>query len=168
VTVRTHPPVAEAQKTSGGPRMIFDSVASLREVVGMTIGPTAWTVIDQELVNSFMAATGDHRWIRLDAEQAALEAFDGTIAHGYLSLSLLPSLVSQLLEIRVSSRVNYGLNRVRFPAPAPTGSRVRASVEILSVMDGANGSLMAARCEIEIEGRLRPACVAVTPTLLAD
>lgn len=111
----------------------FESVQDLADAVGETIGPGEPFLVSQERINLFADATDDHQWIHIDPEQAAAGPFGQTIAHGFLTLSLLVPLVQELIEVKnVRMGVNYGLNKVRFPAPLPAGASVRATVRILS------------------------------------
>src|SRR5215217_1658387 len=106
----------------------------LESLVGEELGSSEWHLIDQERVNTFAAVTGDHQWIHVDPERAAAGPFGGTIAHGYLTLSMLPALMGEVWRVDgVRMGVNYGLNKVRFPAPLPVGSRIRAGVELVEV-----------------------------------
>ena len=127
---------------------------------GDVLGPTGWIQIDQARVDAFAAATDDHQWIHVDPERAAGGPFGTTIAHGYLTLSLLPAFLAQVFEPRASLTVNYGLNRVRFTAPVPVGSRLRARFEVLAVDDVAGGTQLTMATTIEREGSDKPACVA--------
>jgi acyl dehydratase len=130
---------------------------------GRELGPTDWTEITQERVNAFADVTGDHQWIHVDPERAAAGPFGGTIAHGYLTLSLLPMLSSALLRAEdASASINYGLNRVRFPAPVPVGSRIRARYRIESVEAIERGIQVATVVTVEREGGEKPVCVAET------
>lgn len=139
---------------------VFEGVEELRDAVGVDLGATEWLTIDQERIDTFADATGDHQWIHVDPERAADGPFGSTIAHGYLTLSLTNLFLPQLLEVRnVSMGVNYGVDKVRFPAPVPVGSRVRGSAQIVAV-DEVNGGVQATiRITVEIEGSERPACV---------
>ena len=133
----------------------------LHDHVGSALGPGEWVQITQEQVNLFADATGDHQWIHVDVERAAQGPFGGPIAHGYLTLSLLAPLVSGIIEIeRRSMGVNYGLNKVRFPAPVPVGLRVRLSGTVASVDDVTGGVQVALDLVVEREGEEKPACVA--------
>lgn len=140
---------------------VFGSLDELREAVGAELGPTEWLEIDQKRVDLFAEATGDHQWIHVDPERAADGPFGTTIAHGYLTLSLLPYLVPQVLQVEgVRMGVNYGVNKVRFPAPVPVGSRVRARVRIADVSEAGGGVQLTAQVTIEREGGEKPVCVA--------
>ena len=139
---------------------VFNGIAEVHEAVGSHLGYSQWHEITQERVNTFADATGDHQWIHVDPKRSASGPFGGTIAHGFLTLSLLPQLAAEVYSIEgVSMGVNYGCNKVRFPAPTPVGSRVRAGVELVSVDDSSTGHLVTARVTIEIEGSDKPACV---------
>jgi acyl dehydratase len=141
--------------------MTFASVDALRDAVGTDLGYSDWITIDQERINQFADATGDHQWIHVDPERAAKGPFKTTIAHGYLTLSLLPVLTTGLVRVDgVRMGVNYGVNKVRFPAPVPVDSRVRARVEIVSVEDVGGGVQVTSRVTIERDGGDKPVCVA--------
>jgi acyl dehydratase len=141
--------------------MTFASVDALRDAIGKDLGYGDWITIDQARINQFAAATGDHQWIHVDPERAAQGPFKTTIAHGYLTLSLLPALTTGLVRVDgIRMGVNYGVNKVRFPAPAPVDSRVRARVEIVSVEDVGGGVQVTSRVTIEREGGDKPVCVA--------
>ncbi len=140
----------------------FESVAELGAAAGETIGQSDWVTITQEDVNLFAAATGDHQWIHVDPERAAAGPFGTTVAHGFLTLALLPRLQHQIYAVKgITAAINYGLNKVRFPAPVPVGSRVRAQSSLVGVDDLGDGAVQATvRTTIEIEGSPKPACVA--------
>ncbi|GAA3921568.1 MaoC family dehydratase [Microbacterium invictum] len=141
------------------------SVTELPSAVGQTaVGE--WFEISQERIAGFADVTEDWQWIHLDAERAASGPFGGTIAHGYLTLSLLPRLADGLLEVDgVAMAVNYGLDKVRFLQPVRAGSRVRASTEVVSAEPGAQGTRVGLRTTVEIDGSERPALVAETIAL---
>ena len=150
-----------------GERRVIASVADLHELVGRELGASDWLVIEQERVNAFADATGDWQYIHVDPERARETFFGGTVAHGFLTLSLIPALFQQLqgIEVRLGGRlgVNYGLNRVRFPAPVRVGKRVRLRSTLLTVEEiGDQAVQLTHRQTIEIEGEVRPACVAET------
>jgi acyl dehydratase len=141
--------------------MGFASIDELRDAIGKDLGHSDWLTVDQERIDKFADATDDHQWIHVDPERAAAGPFKTTIAHGYLTLSLLPALASSLTHVDgVRMGINYGTNKVRFPAPLPVDSRVRARAEILSVEDVPNGVQVTARVTIEREGGDKPVCVA--------
>ena len=143
--------------------MAFATVDDLRAAVGTVVGHSDWVTVDQERINTFADATGDHQWIHVDPERAAQGPFGTTIAHGYLTLSLLPLFGPQLLRVDgVKMGVNYGTNKVRFPAPVPVGSKVRATFELVSVDDVEGGVQVVSRVTVEREGGDKPVCVAET------
>jgi len=145
------------------------SADELKELVGEELGVTDWRVIDQAKVDAFADLTGDHQWIHVDTERAAGSQFGGTIAHGFLSLSMCPSFGAEVFRIDFgSARLNYGLNVVRFPSPVPVGSRIRARVAISDVQDAGSGLRSTTKYTIEIEDRDRPACVAEQITYIAS
>ncbi|CAM3161804.1 MaoC family dehydratase [Tsukamurella hominis] len=135
-------------------------------LVGQPLGTTEWMTIDQERVNLFADATGDHQWIHVDPEKAAAGPYGRTIAHGYLTLSLAPLFIAEALVIeKVQAGVNYGLNKVRFPAPVPVGARVRAAVELVGAQEKPAGIEAVIRLTYEVDGADRPACIAETVVL---
>lgn len=143
--------------------MSFASVAALKEAAGTSLGHTDWMEIDQRRIDMFAEATGDHQWIHTDPQRAAGGPFGTTIAHGYLTLSLLPALVAGRFSVTGATMgVNYGLNKVRFPAPVPVGSRVRALIELRDVTEIDGGVQVTATVTVEREGGDKPACVAET------
>ena len=127
---------------------------------GTVLGPTDWVEIDQARIDAFATATDDHQWIHVDAERAAAGPFGTTIAHGYLTLALLPAFLSQVFRPDASLTLNYGVNRVRFTAPVPVGSRLRARFEVLSSDERSGGVQLVLEVTVEIEGAEKPACVA--------
>ncbi|GAB7038787.1 MULTISPECIES: MaoC family dehydratase [Catenuloplanes] len=143
---------------------VFDSPGALAAAAGEHLGHSEWTEVDQSRISTFAEATGDDQWIHVDPARAATGPFGTTIAHGYLTLSLIPALSWQVYRVDgVRMGINYGLDRVRFPAPLPAGSRVRAGVQLLTVTPVANGALqIAAEVTIEREGGTKPVCVAQT------
>jgi acyl dehydratase len=140
----------------------YHSVAELEAAVGQEIGPTDWFEIDQQRVNGFADDTEDHQWIHVDPERAAKGPFGGPVAHGFLTLSLIPYFSSQLRTVdNVTMGVNYGLDRVRFPAPVRVGSRIRARATIKSLDKLSDEAVqLVTRVTIELEGSEKPACVA--------
>ena len=141
----------------------FDSPAELLTAVGEALGPTDWLEITQERINLFADATGDHQWIHVDPERAKDGPFGATIAHGYLSLSLANYFLPQLMTVsNVSMGVNYGCEKVRFPAPVPVGSCVRGAGEVISAEEVKGCVQVVVRVTVEIEGNDRPACVVDT------
>jgi len=138
----------------------------LSDLAGQVIGISGWHTIDQERVNQFAEATGDHQWIHVDVERATRE-MGGPIAHGFLTLSLLPMLGAEVMRVKgVSRGINYGLNKVRFTSMVPVGSKVRLRQKLLAVEPRAGGLQLTMECTIEVEGAERPACIAETLTLL--
>ena len=139
----------------------LETPTDLIDLVGQQLGTTEWIKVTQEQVNLFADATGDHQWIHTDAQRAAKGPFKGTIAHGYLTLSLAPVVISEVLQIReVTSALNYGLNKVRFPAPLRVGSQMRATVSVMSAQQKTSGVESVFELTYEIDGEKRPACVA--------
>jgi acyl dehydratase len=141
-----------------------DLLARLQNLVGTEIGVSPWLEITQERVNAFADATDDHQYIHVDPERAKLTPFGGTIAHGFLTLSLIIPLVSQI-PFDIGSPVmgvNYGLDKVRFPAPVPVGARIRARLTLDSVSEVAGGLQFHRTVTIEVEGSDKPAMVAET------
>ena len=147
----------------GGMTTIVQGIAGLHETVGQHLGYSDYVEITQERVNQFAEATGDHQWIHVDVERAKREMPGGkTIAHGYLTLSLVPRMGSTLVEVTKRSRgINYGSNKVRFTSPVPAGSRILLRQRILAVDEVAgNGVRVTTECSVEVEGQERPALVA--------
>jgi acyl dehydratase len=142
--------------------------AELEQYVGQEIGASEWVTIDQDRVNKFADATGDHQWIHIDVERAKRELpTKGTIAHGYLTLSLIPMLSSEIMRIDgVSRGINYGSNKVRFTNMVPTGARVRARQKLVAAEPKGGGLQLTNEVTIEIEGQDRPACIAETISLV--
>ncbi|MGW2784553.1 MaoC family dehydratase [Streptomyces populi] len=139
----------------------FATVEELRGAVGEQLGHTDWVEIEQKRIDLFAEATGDHQWIHVDPEMAATGPFGTTIAHGYLTLSLLPLFGPQLISVEgVKMGVNYGTNKVRFPAPVPVGSRLRATGTITAVDDVPGGVQVSVAFTVEREGGDKPVCVA--------
>ncbi len=146
---------------------VFSTVDQIRDAVGEEIGSSDWLEVTQERVNAFADATDDHQWIHVDVERAAAGPFGGTIAHGFLTLSLLPFFASQIFSLDTGGpRLNYGLNKVRFPAPVPVGARLRATATLADLVDVPAGHQMVVRYVVEIEGSDKPACVAEMLALL--
>jgi len=139
---------------------VFEGLDEVRAAVGTDLGTSDWLEVTQERVNQFADATGDHQWIHVDPERAAAGPFGGPIAHGYLTLSLSNALLPDIVEVRgISMGVNYGVGKVRFPAPVPVGSRIRASATLAAVDDVAGGVQTTMVITVEIEGGTKPACV---------
>lgn len=137
------------------------SFDELRNAGGLELGPSEWMIIDQTRIDGFADAIDDHQWIHVDPVRALAGPFGGTIAHGYLTLSAAATRLGELLQVSGASRViNYGLDRVRFPAPVRAGKRVRARARILEVLEIADGVEVLAEVTAEAEGIDRPVCVA--------
>ena len=146
---------------------VFNSLDEVVAASGEEIGTSDWLTIDQERVNTFADATGDHQWIHVDAERAASGPFGGTIAHGYLTLSLVPFLGSQVFAFDTpGAKLNYGTNKVRFPNPVRVGKRIRSTIVVGDVAELPSGLQVPLRHTIEIEDEPKPACVAETVVLL--
>ncbi|MBP6900958.1 MAG: MaoC family dehydratase [Burkholderiaceae bacterium] len=141
--------------------MRFATLAELRERVGQDLAISDWVTITQERINLFAQATGDHQWIHVDPVRAAAGPFGTTIAHGFMTLSLLPELAEKALKIDdVVMGINYGLNKVRFPAPVPVDSRLRGHLRLLSWEPLDGGAQLVMQITIEREGSDKPVCVA--------
>ena len=139
----------------------FTGVDEVVHAVGTTLGETEWLEITQDQVDKFADATGDHQWIHVDVERAKSGPFGTTIGHGYLTLALAPIFIFQILKVEGAKLVvNYGLGKVRFPAPVPSGSRVRMGAEIGAVEPVSGGLQVTLNATFEIEGQSKPACVA--------
>jgi len=140
---------------------IFNSPAELAPALGQTFGPTDWITIDQDRINTFADATGDHQWIHVDVEKAKTGPFGATVAHGYLTLALTNLFLPLMVEVRgISMGLNYGLNKVRFPAVVPAGSRIRGKGELISVEEQKGAVQSIIRITVEVEGNPKPACIA--------
>jgi acyl dehydratase len=144
----------------------FTSIEDLKAAEGTELGTSEWLAIDQERINQFADATGDHQWIHVDPERAAEGPFGSTIAPGYLTLSLLPQFSWEIYTLEgVKAGINYGLNKVRFVQPVRVGSRVRSTIKLVSVTDAGNGAwqvLASHRVDVEVGGKPKPACIAET------
>jgi acyl dehydratase len=140
---------------------VFNGVDDLRGAVGTRVGSSDWVTVEQDRIDTFADATGDHQWIHVDADRAKDGPFTTTIAHGFLTLSLLPVLLAQVYKVDgVRMGINYGLNKVRFTSPLPVGSKIRGSVELADVTDVDGGVQITNTVTVEIEGSQRPALVA--------
>jgi acyl dehydratase len=145
----------------------FHGLSAVEEAVGSHLGYSPWIPVTQRNIDLFAEATGDHQWIHVDPVKAATGPFGGTIAHGYLTLALLPFLVAHIYAIEgLSMGVNYGVDKVRFPAPLPVDSQVRAGVELTALVQRPSGHQLTARVTVEAEGGSKPVCVADTLSLL--
>ncbi len=140
----------------------FKNLAELRPLLGQEIAVSEWVSVDQKRINLFADATGDHQWIHLDAERSAKGPFGTTIAHGFLTLSMIPIFMAQAIKMQdVKMGVNYGLNKVRFTSPVPVDSELRARFKLLSIEDIANnGAQMSWEVTIERKGSEKPVCIA--------
>lgn len=146
---------------------VFHGIDELEAAVGEHLGYSEWHTVTQEEVNLFAEATGDHQWIHTDVERAKGGPFGGTIAHGYFTLSLVPVLTWQVYKVDgLTMALNYGANKLRFPAPVPVGSRVRAGIELLELNRAATGATAVVRTTVEIEGGSKPACVVENVSVL--
>lgn len=144
---------------------VIPHLADLANMVGQPLGTSAWITVDQERIQRFADATLDFQWIHLDEERAAAGPFGGTIAHGFLTLSLLPAFFESGFAVGDAKMgVNYGLNRVRFTAPVPAGSRLRAHFKLLEYTPIAGGAQLVVEASIEREGSPKPVCVAESLT----
>jgi acyl dehydratase len=138
-----------------------ETLNDLASYVGKELGTSSWVDVDQDRINAFADATDDHQWIHVDAERAKDGPFGGTIAHGYLTLSLLIPMWTDILEVGdVRTMVNYGLNKVRFPSPVPSGSKIRARATLASFETIPGGAQLAVDILVERQGGDKPACVA--------
>lgn len=140
---------------------VINGIDDLKARVGEHLGYSEYRVIDQAQVNLFAEATGDHQWIHVDIEKAKAGPFGGPIAHGYLTLSLAPVLLGEVMRVDgVSMGVNYGINKLRFPAPVPVGSKLRMGATLSSVEEIAGGAQYVMTLAFEVEGAAKPSCVA--------
>ena len=141
----------------------FENPADLLDAVGKHLGFSDWEAVDQQRIDQFANATGDHQWIHVDPDKAAEGPFGKTIAHGYLTLSMANLFLPQVMQVdNTSMGVNYGCEKVRFPSPVPVGSRIRGGGEVMSAEEVKGGIQVVVRMTIEIEGADRPACVVDT------
>jgi acyl dehydratase len=146
---------------------VFETFDEVAAAAGEELGTSDWLQVDQDRVDAFADATGDHQWIHVDVERAKEGPFGGTIAHGYLTLSLVPFFGAQIFRLETpGAKLNYGVNKVRFPNPLKVGSRVRCTASFGEVTDLPTGKQLVIRYVVEIEGEDKPACVAETVVLL--
>jgi acyl dehydratase len=146
---------------------VFNGIDELRAAVGEHLGHSDWHEVTQAQVDTFAEATGDHQWIHVDPARAAAGPFGTTIAHGFLTLSLIPMLTWQIYQVDgMSMGVNYGSDRVRFPAPVPVGSRIRAGVTLTGVHEAKRGFQVTSDIEVTLESGGPPACVVSAISLL--
>lgn len=148
---------------------IFNNVEEMKECVGQEIGVSDWLAIDQNRINDFADATGDHQWIHIDPDRTNSELGMPTIAHGFLTLSLVPMLTSKISSIKSVTRgINYGTNKVRFTNMVPVNSNVRAKTKLLEAQPKAGGTQLISEVSIEIEGQDRPAMIAETVSIVFE
>lgn len=139
----------------------FADVEELRTAVGQVLGESDWVTVTQEMIDRFAEATGDYQWIHVDRERAKKSPLGNTIAHGFLTLSLVPRMLHGIYDVGgVGARLNYGCNKVRFTQPVPSGSRVRARITLVDVERGERGVRVTSEAIVSLEGSDRPACVA--------
>ena len=157
------PATATANKKDSIMRVI-SSVEDAKALEGEEVGLSDWVVIDQTRIDQFAEATADYQWIHVDTERAARELPDGkTIAHGYLTLALIPALTAKFVRVdNLARAINFGMNKVRFYTPVPAGARVRARAKVLQARRRAGALLLTSEVRIEVEGDRKPACVAET------
>ena len=143
---------------------VINSIEDAKALEGEEVGLSDWAVIDQNRIDQFAEATADYQWIHVDTERAAREMPNGkTIAHGYMTLALIPALTGNFIEVpNLSRAINYGVNKVRFYTPVPVGAKVRARATVLQARRRAGALLLTSEVRIEVEGERKPACVAET------
>ena len=148
---------------------VLSGLDAVRDAVGAHLGFSSWHTITQQRIDAFADATGDHQWIHIDPHRAAAGPFGATIAHGYLTLSLVPMLLGEVLVIqRVAMSINYGINRARFPAPVPVGSDLRAGVEIIALTPSPSGHHLVVRVTIHRRDADKPVCVVDAVSVLVE
>ena len=149
--------------------VVYEGISGFEAYVGEHLGYSDWRRVRQQEIDLFADATGDHQWIHVDPEKAAAGPYGRTIAHGYLTLSLVPILVQQIYKVTgLSMQVNYGSDKLRFPAPVPVDSRIRAGAELVKVEWNDKGGRATVRVTVEVEGSDRPACVVDTIAAMVD
>jgi acyl dehydratase len=147
---------------------VFESLDEFKAAKGEPLGPSDWVTVTQEQINGFADSTGDHQWIHTDPERAKDGPFGTTIAHGYLTLSLLPAFSASLYEVRgLKMGVNYGANKIRFPDPVPVGARLRATATLKDTVDIPIGTQAVIEFVVEREGAAKPACIAEVVYVMA-
>jgi acyl dehydratase len=140
---------------------VFADVEELRAAKGQMLGESEWVAVTHEMIDQFAAATGDHQWIHVDRERAKASPLGTTIAHGFLTLSLLPRMLYGIYSVgKIAASLNYGCNKVRFTQPVPSGSRVKGSIRLLDVETTERGVRVTNEATVALEGSDRPACVA--------
>ena len=148
---------------------VFEGTGALKAAVGEHLGYSDWITVDQDRIDLFADATGDHQWIHVDAEAAAAGPFGATIAHGYLTVSLTNLFLPQIITVEgISMGINYGVNKVRFPTPVLVGSTIRGGADLMSVDEITGGVQCVIRITVEIEGADKPACVLENVTRYLD
>ena len=148
---------------------VYEGISAFEARVGEHLGYSDWRRVTQKEIDLFAEATGDHQWIHVDPEKAAAGPYGRTIAHGYLTLSLVPVLVQQIYRVTgLSMQVNYGSDKLRFPAPVPVDSRIRAGAELIRLERNDKGGRATVRVTVEVEGSERPACVVDTIAAMVD
>src|SRR5579863_1255859 len=146
---------------------IFANVDALKRAIGEELGVSDWVMVDQAMINRFAEATGDFQWIHVDVARAKASPFGSTIAHGFLTLSLLARLSNETYRVEnLTARLNYGCNRARFTTPVPSGNRVRAGFKAQSVEEAVHGVRLTTEATVELEGSAKPACIAEQIVLL--
>lgn len=146
---------------------VFANVGALKQAVGEQLGTSDWVTVDQAMIDRFAEATGDFQWIHVDVARAKASPFGTTIAHGFLTLSLLARLSRAVYGVeQLAARLNYGCDKVRFPTPVPSGKRIRAHFKLQSVEDVPRGVRLATEAVVELEGAPKPACIAEQIALL--
>lgn len=149
--------------------LVLRGISAVEAVVGSHMGYSSWHTVTQRQIDAFADATGDHQWIHVDVERARASALGTTIAHGYLTLSLIPTLFDEILRIEgMSMAINYGANKLRFPSPVPAGAKVRLGVEVASLTRMPTGYQLATIGTVEILGAPKPASVVELLTLLVE
>ena len=139
---------------------IFTSTDELAEAIGTHVGYSGWHTVTQAQIDGFAEATGDHQWIHVDPDRAARGPFGSTVAHGYLTLAMVPMMTWETMRIEgLAMEVNYGAEKVRFPSPVPVGSRVRAGIELVGIVPAGDGHRLTSRVTVEREGSDKPVCV---------
>lgn len=159
-------PQDELTITEAGSRRTFASLQEFTAAKGEMLGHSDWHEITQDQVNAFADVTGDHQWIHVDPERAASGPFGTTIAHGYLTVSLLPVLMTEAFRVEnLTMGINYGMDRLRFPAPVPAGSKIRAEATLTDIKQTPHGWLASIKVRIQIEGQKKAVCIADTLSL---
>jgi acyl dehydratase len=146
--------------------LTLNGLDEVKAYEGKELGVSEWLEVTQEKIDRFAEVTGDDQWIHIDVERAKQSPFGGTIAHGYLTLALLPVFMTEIFSIGgLTMGINFGLNKVRFPSPVKVGARVRGGAELTDLKNSPAGKLATVKMTVEVEGRKRPACVAETLSL---